>query len=210
MEAFIKPPKRIPFYIRIGIGIAKRVTGKDLLAPRILSWYPRVAVSSGILESLVAHGRKELNKRILKLVRMAVSFTVSCPFCIDMNSHEYEKQHITGAEMLALQGSAELDSVETFTAPEKLAVAYARVISRTPLSFPSELIEKLKETFTEKEIVILASTAAQVNYWARMIQALGIPPAGFSDRCKVNLTGHLSGQNDLAPEVKDILHTDNR
>jgi len=27
--------------------------------------------------------------------------------------------------------------------------------------------------------VILVSTAAQVNYWARLIQGLGIPPAGF-------------------------------
>jgi hypothetical protein len=33
--------------------------------------------------------------------------------------------------------------------------------------------------------VILASTAAQVNYWARLLQALGVPPAGFSDRCEI-------------------------
>jgi alkylhydroperoxidase family enzyme len=39
----------------------------------------------------------------------------------------------------------------------------------------------MKSNFNEREIVILASTAAQVNYWARLIQALGIPPAGFSD-----------------------------
>jgi alkylhydroperoxidase family enzyme len=43
----------------------------------------------------------------------------------------------------------------------------------------------LKQHFTEREIVILASTAAQVNYWARLIQALGIPPAGFSDHCEL-------------------------
>lgn len=38
---------------------------------------------------------------------------------------------------------------------------------------------------TGREIVILASTAAQVNYWARLIQALGIPPAGFSEQCDI-------------------------
>ena len=48
MEAFVKAPKKIPFYIGIGIGIAKRITGKDLLVPRILSWYPKCAISSGI------------------------------------------------------------------------------------------------------------------------------------------------------------------
>ncbi|MBZ4647117.1 MAG: hypothetical protein JG777_2606 [Clostridia bacterium] len=31
---------------------------------------------------------------------------------------------------------------------------------------PKELIEKIQKSFTEREIVILASTAAQVNYWA--------------------------------------------
>ena len=46
-------------------------------------------------------------------------------------------------------------------------------------------MEKIKLNFTEREIVIIASTAAQVNYWARLIQALGVPPAGFSDKCEI-------------------------
>jgi alkylhydroperoxidase family enzyme len=45
-----------------------------------------------------------------------------------------------------------------------------------------DFIEQLKAAFTEREIVILASTAAQVNYWSRMVQALGIPPMGVSDQ----------------------------
>jgi alkylhydroperoxidase family enzyme len=57
---------------------------------------------------------------------------------------------------------------------------YTKLISQTPLRFPQDFINGLKLQFTEREIVILASTAAQVNYWARLIQALGIPPAGFT------------------------------
>jgi hypothetical protein len=38
-------------------------------------------------------------------------------------------------------------------------------------------------------MVILASTTAQVNYWARLIQALGIPPAGFNEACEVKIQG---------------------
>jgi len=93
MNAFIKPPKKIAFFLKLGIAISKRVTGKDLLVPKLLAWYPKVAISSGILEALV--------------------------------------------------------------------------------------------NFTEREIVILASTVAQVNYWARLIQGLGAPPEGFSDKCKL-------------------------
>jgi alkylhydroperoxidase family enzyme len=43
----------------------------------------------------------------------------------------------------------------------------------------------LREAYSERELVILATTAAQVNYWARVIQALGIPPAGFRTDCEL-------------------------
>lgn len=49
------------------------------------------------------------------------------------------------------------------------------------LKFHDELIRKLKDSFAQREIVVLASTAVQVNYWARLIQPLGTPPAGFME-----------------------------
>ena len=44
------------------------------------------------------------DERLLKLVRMQVSFMASCPFCIDMNSFEYGKLGIDDREIEALQG----------------------------------------------------------------------------------------------------------
>ena len=61
---------------------------------------------------------------------------------------------------------------------------YVQCICATPLSFPAQVIERLKEHFTERGIVIIASTCAQVNFWARLIQSLGVPPAGFS-KCRI-------------------------
>src|SRR5512146_1337409 len=183
MTSFIAPPKQIPFYLRIGIWISKRVTGKDLLPARLLAWYPKAAIGSGVLESLVAHKDGNLDERMLKLVRMQASFAAACPFCIDMNSFQYENQGISQAELHVLQGREAAENVDTFSERERLAIQYARLISQTPLRFPLEFIDTFKRHFTEREMVILASTAAQVNYWARLIQALGIPPAGFSDHC---------------------------
>jgi hypothetical protein len=34
-------------------------------------------------------------------------------------------------------------------------------------------------------MVIIAGTCAQVNFWARLLQALGAPPAGFSSHCDI-------------------------
>ena len=182
-NAFIKPPKRIPFYIRIGLAITKRVTKKDLLAPKLLAWYPKVVISSGVLESLIAHGDKDLNERILKLIRIQSSLSVGCPFCIDMNSFEYEKSGISEEEMQGLTASIEIDTIQSFSAKEILAVEYAKLISQTPVNITAEFMEKVTSAFTEREIVIISSTAAQVNYWARLLIALGVPPAGFSDTC---------------------------
>lgn len=183
MSAFIQPPGKIPFYLRLGIWISKKVTGKDLLPPRLLAWYPKAAVSSGILELLAAHGDGTIAQRMLKLVRLQASLAVACPFCIDTNSLDLDKHGINAEELSALQGTADISQVSSFTDRERVAVAYARALSQTPPSLPESLVGKLTEIFSPREIVILATTAAQVNYWARLLEGLGVPPAGFADNC---------------------------
>ena len=176
--SLIDEPRKPNPILRLGVAVAERVTGRRMEPARLLAWYPRAALGSGVLESLVAHD--EPSPRLLKLVRVAASVTASCPFCVDMNSFEADAAGVTEAELRALQRSEE-DAVATFTPRERAAIAYARAISRTPLAFEPDLQSDLVALFTEREIVILATTAAQVNYWARTIQALGILPAGFCE-----------------------------
>ena len=179
MQAFIKQPKRIPLILKLGIWFSEKITGKTMLPARILAWYPKAAIGSGFMEALVAHADGQMTQRMLKLIRMTASYAVACPFCIDMNSYEYREVGISDEEADALHGDYE--KIVSFSENEKLAIAYTRVISQTPLKFHPDLVERVKSAFTEREFVILASTAAQVNYWARLIQALGIPPAGFGE-----------------------------
>lgn len=176
---FIPQPTKIPFLLKLGILISERITGRTMLPPRILSWYPKAAIGSGIMEALVAHEDGRMDKRMLKLIRMTASYAVACPFCVDMNSYEYRKYGITDEEAGFLRGDVE--KVSSLSEREKLAIIYTRLISATPLKFHPDIVEKVKAEFTEREFVILASTAAQVNFWARLIQGLGIPPAGFEE-----------------------------
>lgn len=185
MNSFIKPPSKISFYLKIGIWFAKKKTGMDLLPARLLSWSPKVALSSGIMELFIADGKKDLDPRILKLIRIQTSLIVSCPFCIDMNSFDYEKDNVSEQEIIDLKNNVNLDSINSLSLKEKIALKYSRCMSVTPPIFPNDFINDLKKNFSEKEIVILSSTIAQVNYWARLIQGLGIPPAGFSEKCDI-------------------------
>lgn len=179
MQAFIKQPERIPFILRLGIWFSEKVTGRTMLPARILAWYPKAAIGSGVMESLVAHEDGQMTRRMLKLIRMAASYAAACPFCVDMNSYEHREVGITDDEAESLRG--DFEKVGSFSEKEKLAIAYTRLISQTPLKFHPDLVERVRSVFTEREFVILASTAAQVNYWARLIQALGIPPAEFGE-----------------------------
>jgi len=185
MAPFIPEPRRINPLLRLGILVADRVTGRRMLPARLLAWYPKAAVGSGVLESLVAHHDGGLDERMLQLVRVAASLATACPFCIDMNSFGHERTGITHAELAALQAGGDPESVASLTGRERLAITYARLVSATPLDFPAEVVDRLTRAFTPRELVVLASTAAQVNYWARLLQALGVPPAGFGDTCEV-------------------------
>ena len=183
MNAYIEPPKKMPFYIKIGLFFAKRATGKDLLPPKLLAWYPKAAISSGVMEALVAHGhpKKDLSVKILQLIRVQVSMLAGCPFCIDMNSADFEINGITEEEMQGLTGVLDLDLIGSLSEREKLAIQYAKLITQTPVEISEVFIARVKNVFSEREMMILVTTASQVNYWARLIRALGIPPAGFME-----------------------------
>lgn len=176
-DAFIPAPTRIPWPLRIGLWIVRRRTGADLLPPRLLAWYPRAAIASGLLESLITHRDRTISERMLKMVRMTVSFTASCPFCVGINSEGWELL-LSAEELSAVQGLVPLEKVGSLSSRERLAIEFARLASQTPLAFPAEFGRRMTAEFTERELVVLASTSAQVNYWARLIQGLGCQPTG--------------------------------
>ena len=181
MAAFLDPPPNPPIILKFGFWLTRKITGRDLLPARILAWVPRTALAAGVLESLAIHSLGRLDARMLKLIRLSTSFAAACPFCIDMNSYQSDSAGLSAQELQDLRLQKSVDEMHTLTRPEQMAVAYARLITATPLVFHPEFIDEVKTYFSEAEIVAIASTAAQVNYWARLIQALGIPPAGFTE-----------------------------
>ena len=102
-----------------------------------------------------------------------------------MNSNEFRKNGITDDEIKGLQGIIPLPEIKTFSLKEKTAIEYVQAICTTPIHISPEIVRNMKREFSEREMVIIASTAAQVNYWTRLIQAFGIQPDGFSESCLV-------------------------
>ncbi|RAX57266.1 hypothetical protein CCZ01_06730 [Helicobacter monodelphidis] len=182
-EAYIKPPQKMPLFLRFGAWFSKKMVKKNIMIPELLAWYPKTAISSGIMESLVAHDDREINKRLLKIIRVQVSVLIACPFCIDMNAFEYDKAGLNREEIEAIQRGDY--NFKTFSEQEKVLMEYVAIVTHTPVVIPKEIIDRLHSHFSERGIVIIASSIAQVNYWARLIRSLGIPVAGFGDICKI-------------------------
>ncbi len=183
----IDPPRRIPLWLRPGLWLTKRITGKDPLPARLLAHAPKLAAGYGVFELLAAHAPKDLDARSLAAARIVASVVGGCPFCIDMNAATWKEAGLSPDELrLLLDEGADTSGLG---AREHLAAVYARALSQTPVVVDDALRASLTSTFSPREIVVLAATVAQVNAWTRFNQGLGVPAAGFFDEsaCPVRL-----------------------
>jgi len=161
--------------VRLIARIIEKATRQQMLVPRVLGWYPKAAFSSGAMEGLVCHGEGRATARLLQLVRIQVSLQTGCPFCVEMNTSDLDSHAVTQQELDAiLRGDPDCD---TFSRHEVAALRYTRNLTSTPPVIDPDLADELTLLFSERELVIVSTTVAQVNYWARLLQGLGIPPA---------------------------------
>ncbi len=185
--AFIPLP-RPPWYLRPALWLARRITGKEPLPARLLTWFPKGAFGAGIFEATAAGGT-DLEPRLLAIARIVASRVAGCPFCLDMNAAVWKRAGLAPGELRLLLG--ETHGLATLGVREGLVARYADVLSQTPVDVPPQLVVELTAAFGAKEIVVLATTIAQVNYWARFNQGLGVPAAGFFDESVCRLPRHL-------------------
>ncbi|HKH98348.1 MAG TPA: hypothetical protein VJ999_04510 [Candidatus Sulfotelmatobacter sp.] len=69
----------------------------------------------------------------------------------------------------------------SFSELDRLVLEYADAMTRTPVEIPDALFTRLREQFTEPELVELTSAIAWENYRARFDHAFGIEGENFSE-----------------------------
>jgi|SRR5690348_14054848 alkylhydroperoxidase family enzyme len=67
-----------------------------------------------------------------------------------------------------------------FSETEKLVLQYADAMTETPVEVSDALFAKLREKFTDTQLVELTSALAWENYRARFDHAFGIEAEGFT------------------------------
>lgn len=182
-DLVVSPPRRIPWLLRPAVWIAERITGKEALPARLLARFAKGALGAGMLEAAAASGSdmdRPDGARLLAIARITASAVAGCPFCVDMNAATWTRVGLEVDELRALLATDEA-RLAAFEPRGATAARYAIALSRTPVALAPELVSALREHFSEREIVVLATTIAQVNFWSRFNQGLGVPAAGFFD-----------------------------
>ncbi|MBX7099875.1 MAG: carboxymuconolactone decarboxylase family protein [Myxococcaceae bacterium] len=177
---FVPPPEAAPWFLRPMLWLTRRITGKDPLPARLLAHAPKAAVGAGVFELLAAGAPADLDGRSLAVARLVASVVGGCPFCVDMNAATWSRAGLTAGELALLLGD-EQGRWPELGLREAVAARYARALSLTPVEVDPALVAELTSRFSAREVVVLASTIAQVNFWTRFNQGLGVPAAGFFD-----------------------------
>jgi alkylhydroperoxidase family enzyme len=79
-----------------------------------------------------------------------------------------------------------------FSALERLILEYADAMTQTPVEVSEALFARLRERFTEAQLVELTSAIAWENYRARYDRAFGIEGENFSQGAVCALPAHAT------------------
>ena len=167
---------------RFGPRMMKKLTGR---APQIGSgmepmeiWahQPKMMIGMGRFNQAVRKG-KTVDERTKNLLELKGAQMIGCAFCVDLGSQICRNSGLSDEELLALPRYRQSD---LFSEREKLALDYTVAVMRTPVEVTDELFARIKEHFTDKQLVEITALLTVVNL-DRFNAAFGIGSAGFSE-----------------------------
>ena len=118
----------------------------------------------------------EVDLKLKTLGEMKAALMAGCEWCIDIGAMLSYRHGVSEEEMRARAEG----TMEPFSDLERLVIEYAEGMTRTPVEVSDELFARLREHFSEKQLVELTAAIAIENYRARFNWAFGIKPQGFT------------------------------
>jgi AhpD family alkylhydroperoxidase len=167
---------------RFGPRMMKKLTGRapqkgsGIEPMEIWAHQPKMMIGMGKFNQAVRKG-KSVDERLRNLVELKGAQMIGCEFCVDLGSQICRNSGFSDEELLALPRHRRSD---LFTEPEKLALDYAVAVMRTPVEVTDELFDRMKQQFSDEQLVELTALLTLVNL-DRFNAAFAIGAAGFSE-----------------------------
>jgi alkylhydroperoxidase family enzyme len=160
----------------------RKLTGRDpqvgtgMEPLQIWAHQPKMMMGMGRFNQAIRKGTA-VDERIRNLAELKGAQMIGCEFCVDLGSQICRNSGLLDEELLALP---RYQSSDLFTEREKAALDYTVAVMRTPVEVTDEIFARMKEHFSDKQIVEITALLTLVNL-DRFNAAFGIGSAGFSD-----------------------------
>ncbi|SRR5581483_7186240 len=160
----------------------KKLTGREpargsgIEPVEVWAHQPKMMSGMGKFQGAVRKG-DSVDERVKNLVELKGAQMIGCEFCVDLGSQICRNSGFSDDELLALPRYRDSD---LFTGREKVALDYAVAVMRTPVEVTDELFARMKEHFTDDQLVEITALLTVVNL-DRFNAAFAIGSAGFSE-----------------------------
>jgi len=163
---------------------SSKMFGKAGEPVRAAAHHSGVLMASGAIETVAARRWHELDVNLRWLAILSTSASIGCSWCIDYGYYETVS---SGMDPEKVRDVSRWRDGDAYDDRERLVLEYAEAVNSTPSTVTEDLAARLRERFTEKQIVELAAWIALENNRSRFNAALGLRSEGFAESCDVPL-----------------------
>ena len=155
----------------------RRSYGRDTEISGVMAHSPPNFRGYGMFEWFHQRGHS-VEEKLKALAATKAACLIGCEFCIDIGSHVSREAGVTEEQLRALHAYRESPA---FSPTEVLVLEYAEAMCEVPVSISDELFARLREQFSDEQVVELTTAIAIENFRARFNSAFAITPAGFTE-----------------------------
>lgn len=171
-----KPLAEYPLLIRIILWAQKKKYGESLLPTKIWGRSPKLMYGLQAFYRAVDRKSSPLDPALRSLINVKVSQINKCDFCVDISSALLLKRGITLEKISALP---DFQNSALFSEKENIALSFAEAVTIHNRPPDEKLFVRLKQFFSDDEIVELTALIAYQNLSSKFNAALQIPTQGF-------------------------------
>lgn len=161
---------------------SRKEFGRVVDPVRAAAHHSGVLMASGALEMTVAKSWKTLDPHLRWLALQATSMAIGCSWCVDYGYFEGVQ---SGVDPRKVRDVARWRDSDAYDDRERALLEFAEAVNATPSAVTDSVAERLREHFSDKEVVELAAWIALENNRSRFNAGLGLTSEGFSDRCEL-------------------------
>lgn len=147
--------------------------GTELNPLKVLAHRPQMMRAVMNLYGAIHAHSETVTDELKELISLRIAQINGCrDYCVPMHTFMLHKQ---GTDEEKIRNLTRAATSPLFSEAEKVAIEYAERITVPSTTVTEGLFERLKEHYSEDDIVELTAVIGTLNFWTKVIDALEIP-----------------------------------